>query len=419
MTGEELKEIRLKLKLSIRRLSERIGVSHTLINAWEKENKRINDDYVKQIKEVLGLNLAQEKPNLKVGVDYLKLTFFNSNYLVIMSQVIGVDPKFFQTEERRKHNYELWHQCGSIVLMSSSNDKKETLLDLTSEGIGEFEALLNRQGQTLMSWLKKVLDPAYYLSNGFYTRIHSTRLDLAIDEMYDKVRGNFDLHVLKVKKAQGLVKTDASKYQVVETRKGEDSNGLTLYFGARGNDGIFIRFYEKRYEQASKLGVTVEDVLENDGVWNRYEIELGKNNNPYVLERYLAGDDLVDIAVNLLLSKIEVYDQDPETDELIFHQPFYDVFGQWKKVDLTIERERTSLRQSIIWVEKQVFGTLKLLSEVVGKDVVMSWIEVGIDEAKLTPMQQKRVEVERVLLDHETLLLDYFGSDEKAGGVIV
>jgi phage replication initiation protein len=175
----------------------------------------------------------------------------------------------------------------------------------------------------------EVLDPAFYLTQGLYSRVHSTRIDIAIDEMYNESGRNFDLKKLQEKKVQGLIYSSLTSYKEMKTMKGEQEHGATLTFGTRGNDRVFIRLYEKRFELVNKLKLSVEDVLEEYRIYNRYELELGKEVNPHVFERYLNGECLVDIAIDILLSKLEVY-EDIETDTGIQRQAFnewYDIFA--------------------------------------------------------------------------------------------
>jgi phage replication initiation protein len=140
------------------------------------------------IRKVLGFE-SEQKADLFVHIDYLRLTFFDADVETIMTSVLGIAPKYFETESRARHNYDYLHSCGSIVLMSKGDNSQGILLDLTGEGIQQFEQHLGEYEITLQEWLKQVLNPSYYLTNGYYSRVHSTRLDIAIDEMYDEVRG--------------------------------------------------------------------------------------------------------------------------------------------------------------------------------------------------------------------------------------
>jgi len=188
-----------------------------------------------------------------------------------------------------------------------------------------------------------VLNERFYLKHNFYERVHSTRIDIALDEMVDNIRGNFDLASLDEKQFNGLIYTTLRNYQKISASKGDNPNGLTLSWGARGTDRLFLRFYEKRYELAKKYRITVEEALAQYGIYNRYELEIGKEINPYVFERYLTGDNLADIAIDLLLSKIEVYDEWKLSGETVACKAWYNIFSNWKKIKITTPKPKCEL----------------------------------------------------------------------------
>jgi len=248
-----------------------------------------------------------------------------------------------------------------------------------------------------------VLDPSFYLNNGLYSRIHSTRIDLAIDEMYQIDGSNFDLKKLQKKKEQDLVYSPLLTYKEVKSTKGWDDNGLTLMFGARGNDRIFIRMYEKRFEMAKKLKWEVDDVLNEYGIYNRYELEIGKEINPYIFKRYLDGDSLATIAIELLLSKIEVYEK-VETNFGIQKQPdkeWYRLFENWKIINVTSSTKESCIEKSMRWFENQVAPTLKLLDKIFGEQWVNEWILQCRRNAELTPEKEKIVQFEQMRLQNK------------------
>lgn len=257
-----------------------------------------------------------------------------------------------------------------------------------------------------------MLDAKFYLKHYFYERVHSTRIDIAIDEMVDEIRGNFDLAQLDEKQRAGLIDTTLRNYQKISATRGNDSAGLTLMWGARGNDRLVLRFYEKRYELAYKYRLSMEDVLEQYGIWNRFELEIGKEVNPYVFERYLAGDPLAEIAIDLLLSKIEVYDQVSMSGERVACAAFYQIFSQWKKTKIVQSTNHASLEKSMRWIEFQVVPTLKMLSELLGKQAVFDWLSDCIDQTELNPNQLRQLEYERMLF-HTQQAFFYFVKEKE------
>ena len=403
MNGKELLKLRKRLGQSATNFAQMIGVSRQTLSSWEKGNIALTEERTQQIRKALGFLPKMEQSDLQVSIDYLKLTFFDTTPEVIIEHVMGINPKWFVKEDRKKHNYEHWYQCGALILMSRKDQTQGVLLDLTGEGIVQFEEYLEEQGLTLQLWLKQVLDPSFYLNNGLYSRIHSTRIDLAIDEMYQIDGSNFDLKKLQKKKEQDLVYSPLLTYKEVKSTKGWDDNGLTLMFGARGNDRIFIRMYEKRFEMAKKLKWEVDDVLNEYGIYNRYELEIGKEINPYIFKRYLDGDSLATIAIELLLSKIEVYEK-VETNFGIQKQPdkeWYRLFENWKIINVTSSTKESCIEKSMRWFENQVAPTLKLLDKIFGEQWVNEWILQCRRNAELTPEKEKIVQFEQMRLQNK------------------
>ena len=402
MTGRELKSLRKRLKYNAVSFAKKIGVARSTLLYWEKEIRPISKEQEAVIRKALGLE-TEERADLSVHIDYLRLTFFDANVETIMTSVLGIAPTYFDKEPRAKHNYDWWYSCGSIVLMSKDDNSQGVLLDLTSEGIQQFEQHLKQYGITLQEWLKQVLNPRYYLSNGYYSRIHSTRLDIAVDEMYNEVRGNFDLKKLQEKKHQGLIYSPLSTYKEIRTLRDFDESGITLMFGARGNDRTFIRIYEKRHELANKLRLSVKDVLDTYGVYNRYELELGKEVNPYVFEQYLSGESLENIAINILLSKIEVYEE-VETDyglERRGCREWHDIFGHWKKVQISTPTDEVTIERSMRWIETQVVPTLEMIRRLFGEVWLFDWLRKYMDKVELSPGKEKQLQYEQMLVENK------------------
>jgi phage replication initiation protein len=410
MTGKELKALRKRLRYNGISFAKKLGVARSTLSYWENEIRPIPEEQEVMIRKTLGFERGQ-RADLFVHIDYLRLTFFDGDVETIMTSVLGIASRHFATESRAKHNYDYWHSCGSIVLMSKNDNTQGILLDLTSEGIQQFEQHLMKYGITLQEWLKQVLNPEYYLKSGYYSRIHSTRLDIAIDEMYDEVRGNFDLKKLQEKKHQNLIHSSLTTYKEIRTLKATEEFGITMMFGARGNDRIFIRLYEKRHELANKLNIHVEDVLAEYGVYNRYELELGKDVNLEIFNRYLNGESLEDIAIEILLTKIEVYEE-VETDtglELRAFTQWYDIFGHWKKIKISSPTDEISIERSMRWIETQAAPTMEMVRRLFGETWAFDWLRLCMDKVELSPNKEKQLKYEEMLADNkENMTFLYF-----------
>ena len=403
MDGKELKGLRKRLGYSLREFAEKIGLSKDMLNRYEKGVKKIPEEEMVRIKKRMRMIVDNEKLDLQVKVDYLKLTFFDVSAKRLVEQVLGIDEKYFKREKSKQNNYDTRYTCGSIVVMTEEDGNKEekrqgTLLELTSVGITEFEEVLEERGETLERWLREIFEPEHYIQNGIYSKVHSTRIDLAIDEMWNEGGTNFDIELIDKKYKQGLVNTTLKKYTRIEGQKNGKSTGTTINFGGRGQDGLCIRMYEKRLEQAVKNNIDEREELERSGIYNRFELECGKRVNAGIFKRWLNGEDLLEIAIGLLLTNIEVYDEN-EKGELTGCEEWYGLFGDWKTIKTTQTNSQTNLEKTMSWIEKGVGQSLRYIAESIGKQATLEWLSNCIDEAKLSPRREKQLLKEKVMVE--------------------
>lgn len=87
----------------------------------------------------------------------------------------------------------------------------------------------------------------------------------------------------------------------------EANHGLSLYFGSRQSQ-LYFNFYEKRYEIARMENISLEESLEIFGIWNRYELRFSDQKAQGVVEEYINGVDLGEIARGIVNKEIQVYD---------------------------------------------------------------------------------------------------------------
>ena len=87
----------------------------------------------------------------------------------------------------------------------------------------------------------------------------------------------------------------------------EANHGPSLYFGSRQSQ-LYFNFYEKRYEIARMENISLEESLEIFGIWNRYELRFSDQKAQGVVEEYINGVDLGEIARGIVNKEIQVYD---------------------------------------------------------------------------------------------------------------
>ncbi|WP_157456428.1 replication initiation factor domain-containing protein [Carnobacterium maltaromaticum] len=419
MTGEELKKLRKKLGYSLRDFGEKVGLSHVLISYYEKGTRFISENKEKQILMALGISFDEKKDHqLRVHLDYLRITFFDSKVEVIMNYVLGIQSEYFDFKESKAKNYEGIYECGAIKIYVSTLMKQGLLLELSGQALMELEEHLAEYGLTLNDWLIRVTDEDYYLKKGLYSRIQSSRLDTAIDEVYNEVKGNYDLHELKSKvehPEKELISTRLAADKSIEANFRGEPQGLSLYWGS-SNGHFLIRMYEKAKERAKKERKDYDMVLEEYGVVNRYELQLREHYAEHVIEELARGVPLQKISIDLLLSKIEVYDEIIKNDEVeyVFSERFYNVFGVFKKIKVNGKKTETSIERSMRWVETQVIGTLKMLREIFGKQWLYEWLELCMSKVDFSENQKNIINGEMARLDKKENSVFLYWSEEIA-----
>ena len=404
MTGEELKKLRKKLGYSLRDFGEKVGLSHVLISYYEKGTRFISENKEKQMLTALGRSFEEKgEYDLHVHLDYLRFTFFDSEVSIIMNHVLGIQKGYFTFQPSNAKNYQGIYSCGAIKIYVSTVMKQGLLLELSGQGLMELEEHLEEYGLTLDDWLLRVTNEEYYLKKGLYSRIQSSRLDTAIDELYSEEKGNYDLHELKSKMEhpeKELISTQLAADKNIEANFHGEPQGLTLYWGS-ANGHFLIRMYEKAKERAKKERKDYDMVLEEYGVVNRYELQLREHYAEFVIEELARGVPLQKISIDLLLSKIEVYDEIKKNNkvEYTFSERFYAVFGQFQKIKVNGKKTETSIERSMRWVETQVIGTLKMLREIFGEKWLYEWLELCMSKIEFSEKQENVINGELARLD--------------------
>ncbi|MDZ5760845.1 replication initiation factor domain-containing protein, partial [Carnobacterium maltaromaticum] len=120
-----------------------------------------------------------------------------------------------------------------------------------------------------------------------------------------------------------------------------------------------------------------------------------------VIEELARGVPLQKISIDLLLSKIEVYDEIKNNNkvEYTFSERFYAVFGQFQKIKVNGKKTETSIERSMRWVETQVIGTLKMLREIFGEKWLYEWLELCMSKIEFSEKQENVINGELARLD--------------------
>jgi phage replication initiation protein len=406
MDGLELKRLRQKMNLSLRAMSELVEINYSLLSRYENNQRFLTQEVEEQIKEKLGLSSADWLDfKLCVHLDYLRLTFFDTEIETVISLGLGLEMRYFRVEENQAKGYDEIFSCGSIKIYrgvekqeqdgSIKAKRNDILLELSGQALKEYEEILLERGFTLLEWLRVLLNDDWGQSVGLYSRIQCSRIDLAIDEYYQLDNSNYDIHKLREKMKNNLIETSLDSTREIENRFKDKPQGLTLYFGS-SNGHFLLRIYEKAKEQAKKQRKELETILEENGVLNRYEMQCREQYAEDILTRIYHQEPLEKIAINLFLSKFEVYEKVGEKER--FDKKFYALFGDFSKVKINGKKQEKTFERTMNWLTLQVIPSLAMVREVKTKEWLFDWLESQMREVEFSKKQLDIINGEKALL---------------------
>ena len=303
--------------------------------------------------------------------------------------------KDFTDSETGLLNYNHLYRRGDIwifdFLDKEERNNYQISIQLSGQGCRQMELILEKHNLDWRQFLEKML----------YERgdMQVTRLDIALDEMYrgfDQESSHFYLSDLmsQVYKKQvifehlkvwnhvggGSLSLDATD---------DDRQGISLYFGSRQSN-MFFNFYEKRYEYAKKEKISVEEALETFGVWNRYEIRLAQEKAHGLVEKFIDGSELGELARGLVNNEMTVYNGIGQYGAYIPDQKWEDMFGSAEPLQLSVKPEPYSIDRTIRWLLFQVSNSLAYVEEA---DRIMDteYLKMIQNTGKITDKMEKEL----------------------------
>lgn len=344
-------------------------MSLSTLKSYECGRREFSLEKFKEIKSKIGFKVYDQKSPLRVMVDYLRITFMNvQNLKDFVQTYLYVPLKDFTDSETGLLNYNHLYRRGDIwifdFLDKEERNNYQISIQLSGQGCRQMELILEKHNLDWRQFLEKML----------YERgdMQVTRLDIALDEMYrgfDQESSHFYLSDLmsQVYKKQvifehlkvwnhvggGSLSLDATD---------DDRQGISLYFGSRQSN-MFFNFYEKRYEYAKKEKISVEEALETFGVWNRYEIRLAQEKAHGLVEKFIDGSELGELARGLVNNEMTVYNGIGQYGAYIPDQKWEDMFGSAEPLQLSVKPEPYSIDRTIRWLLFQVSNSLAYVEE--------------------------------------------------------
>lgn len=367
-----LKDFRKKRKLTQKEFALSAGISLQSLKFYETGRRELTLDKFREIKSKFGC-LEHDPSRLRVMVDYVRITLMSIRDLEFFcKKFLHVAFKDFQSYESKLMNYNHLWKRGDIWIFDYF-DKFETgnyqiTMQLSGKGCRQMELVFENEGVTWLDFFQE-------LKIAYGEDMRVTRLDLAIDELYqgyEKETEQFLLSDMITKYYHKELDFDSMRtWNYIgggslnfedEQEIEENRQGISLYFGSRQSE-MYFNFYEKRYELAKQENLSVEESLEVFGIWNRYEIRLSHGKAQGVVEEYLLGVDLAEIARALINSKINVYDGLNDYGAYLMDKKWQLLFGGVEPLKLSTQPEAYNIERTIRWLMHQVSDSLALVEE--------------------------------------------------------
>lgn len=405
-----MKQIRIDLNLTQRQMSALLDVKLHNYVKYEQGKANVPIDVVEKFYYEMG---RKRLYNFDVSFDWLKVRFKTLDYKKVIREVLQMSISDFFDSPQTFYGYDDMVTLGTIRVLFSHNEKKSeegTLIEFTGSACREFESILLKQNRTWQDFIYACFEFAEENRDNreIEDYLAFTRVDIAVDELYNREEGNIDLldFANRIKEEKIIVSNvdNITFDEGLRRVKGRFKNsGLTIYLGSRQSD-VFIRFYQKDLEQAVLKDVSVDYIREVIGLKNRYEIELHKKRSFQVLSDFANGADLGVIASQILTNYLIVYDWDGYLD--IKWQDLVGFFGGYRFVT---KPRAIDYSRSKKWVQKSASGLLKTIAfesfvenrNLIGEMVSEAKVNGKYEEIMRRMADDKGLDYEEVLKDVE------------------
>ena len=365
----QIKNFRKQTGLSQKDFAQAVSLPIRTYRSYESGERGLTIDKFRKLKEKLGYYQECHKNNLRVHIDYLRLTFPSLRDLeTFCENFLFCHLSEFTDQETRLMNYTHLWQRGNIWIFDffdkSATNNYQTCLQLSGQGCREMELLLEYKGISWQTFLQNILYA--------YQDVRVKRLDIALDELY-KGYGHEEEHIQIPKLidklyAKEIVLDTIRKWNITgggsftDNANMEANHGLSRDFGSRQSQ-LYFNFYEKRYEIARMENISLEESLEIFGIWNRYELRFSDQKAQGVVEEYINGVDLGEIARGIVNKEIQVYDGLTRFGAYKPYEKWQRLFGGVEPLKLSTSPQPYSIERTIRWLTYQVANSLALVSE--------------------------------------------------------
>ena len=294
--------------------------------------------------------MATTKVNV-VTLDWLAVTFKGCSPQEVIESILQMELEQFSLEKWGINKYQFHYACCDIKVYFNEKKGDENMgvfFQLSGSGCGQYEEYLNGN---LNNWVELVQRCIDFHGN-------FTRLDIAND-IYDE-----SLNVLSMYKysKKGLCISSAKKSTYYDTYMLDTgvTVGETIEIGKRGGDGQQFCVYNKLFEQRANGILEGTKDIES---WMRAELRLFGKKAKLIANQIILKRPLADIFFESVNGHYRfVVDSDMSNDNQVRRRPMVDWWAKYigtsEKVVLSIERRKTTMEDSKMWLDKQASKTL-------------------------------------------------------------
>lgn len=404
ISGKHLDELRKSTKMRQKQFAELVDIPVDTIRSWEQGRRMLTAGKFREIKSKLGY-VESSRNGVRVMIDYLRITFKDVRDLDWFCQeYLYCSKQDFVSVEKKLMNYTHLWQRGDIWIFDYA-DKTQTenyqlTLQLSGSGCRQFELLLERANTNWGLALQKMM---------FERKdMNVTRIDIAMDEMYkgfghEKEQFHLSDMISKCYKDEVILDRMKKYNHIGGGSLGDDesSDGISIYFGSR-QSALFFNFYEKRFELAKKENISVVEALEVFGIWNRYELRFSDEKAHSLVDEFVNGVDIAELAKGVLNKEIQVYDGTNEYGAFLPDKKWQAMFGGVAPLKLSTSPEHYDIMRTVKWLIYQVSDSLRMVIEA-DKKMATEYLKIIMDAGELNERGQKVVEQlsveDRIALD--------------------
>ncbi|MCM0582726.1 XRE family transcriptional regulator [Weissella diestrammenae] len=371
-TGDSLKLLREKYKLTQKDVAAAIDMSVGNIRAIEQENKVIKQ---KNIDKLIAA-YPKFKDLITLQFDWVAFNFPDMNGEDVIKNVLNLKRDLFINRATSQNFYTREYAYGgekSIYVQDFAPDldndnfqKPGATLFLTGMGCRLFEKAMIEQG---IDW------------RGFFNRMyaykgHATRVDLAINDMDELVDAVQEKKFWSKKKVYNI--------------HGSSDGGWTIDFG---KSPFVVRIYDKQKEQAAKGNFT--------NISTRVELELHGDKATQIIEEWLGSDNLVGSAFDILYTYVVFLNENVDESQMKgfrVREEYIDTLkpnASWalftalgQKMKFITQPRAQSIERIENWLRNYVCPSLKIVQQTGGWNSLLE----SINEAELSLEQQELVQ---------------------------